>query len=552
MSLRPGPVPPIPDETARVARAAFPGGNPFLRMRDELDTIFEDAQFSALFPTRGRPAEAPWRLALVTLFQFAEGLSDRQAADAVRGRIDWKYALSLELTDRGFDHTVLSEFRTRLLEGKAETLPLDGLLARCRERGLLKARGRQRTDSTHVLAAVRALNRLELVRETMRHALDDLAAAAPGWLRQHAEAEWVARYGRRWDEERLPKGKEAQRELAERIGADGTGLLTAIFTDDAPPRLRERPAVEALRRVWVQNYLQTEVGARWRTEEDGLPKAAQFVSSPHDPDAHLGRKGSTSWVGYKVALTETCEDDSPNLITHVETTPAPTADGEVTPKTHEDLRRKDLLPAVHLVDTGFLDAELIVTSKQDYGVELLGPTRPDVKWQAKEGTGFDVQRFAIDWERERATCPRGKTSIGWTPAVDKGTNRVIKIKFSSKDCRACASRPLCMRSTKKYARRTITIRPREAYQALQARRAEEATPAYAAAYSKRSGIEGTISQGVRRCGVRRSRYVGLPRVHLGHTLTAAAINYLRVAEWFAGTPRSRTRPSPFAVLMTLP
>ncbi len=224
----------------------------------------------------------------------------------------------------------------------------------------------------------------------------------------------------------------------------------------------------------------------------------------------------------------------------------------MTPKAHADLQTKGLLPEVHLVDTGFLDAELLVTSRRDYGVVLLGPTRPDVKWQAKAGTGFDVQRFAIDWERERATCPRGKTSISWTPAVDKRTNRVIKVKFSTADCRACPSRDRCLRSTKKYARRTITIRPREEYQALQARRAEEATPAYAAAYGKRAGIEGTISQGVRRCGLRRSRYVGLPKVHLGHALTAAAINYLRVADWLAGTPRAMTRPSPFAVLMSLP
>jgi transposase len=552
MSLRPGPVPRVPDETARVARAAFPGGNLYMRMRDELDTIFEDAQFSSLFPCRGRPAEAPWRLALVTIFQFAEGLSDRQAADAVRGRIDWKYALSLELTDRGFDHTVLSEFRTRLLGSGAETLPLDVLVTRCRDLGLVKARGRQRTDSTHVLAAVRALNRLALVRETMRHALDVLAVAAPDWLHEHAEAPWVARYGRRWEEERLPKGKAAQRELAERIGADGIALLTAIYADGAPPRLQEVPAVETLRRVWVQNYLQTEAGVRWRTNEDGLPKAAQFISSPHDGDAHLGKKGSTCWVGYKVALTETCDADLPNLITHVETTAAPTADGAVTPKVHADLQTKGLLPAVHLVDTGFLDAELIVTSKQGYGVELLGPTRPDVKWQAKDGTGFDVQRFVIDWEQERATCPAGKTSLSWTPAVDKRTTRVIKVKFSSTDCRACASRHLCLRSNQKYARRTITIRPRAEYQALQARRTEEATPAYAAAYSKRAGIEGTISQAVRRCGLRRSRYVGLPKVHLGHTLAAAAINYLRVADWLAGTPRATTRPSPFAILMSLP
>jgi transposase len=552
MSLRPGPVPPVPDETARGARAAFPGGNPYLRMRDELDAVFEDAQFGPLFPTRGRPAEAPWRLALVTIFQFAEGLSDRQAADAVRGRIDWKYALSLELTDAGFDHTVLSEFRGRLLAGGAEALPLDGLLARCRERGLLKARGRQRTDSTHVLAAVRALNRLELVRETLRHALDDLALAAPDRLRGRAAPAWADRYQRRGDEYRLPKGKEAQRELAELIGADGVALLTAISADAAPPRLREVPAVETLRRVWAQNYWQDEAGVRWRTSEGGLPKAAQFISSPHGADAHLGKKGSTCWVGPEVALTETCEADAPDPITHVETAAAPTADGAATPRVHRALRQQGPLPAVHPVDTGFLDAELLVASRRDHGVELLGPTRPDVKWQAKEGTGFDAQRFVIDWEAERATRPAGKTSISWTPAVDKRTNRAIKVKFSSADCRACASRRLCVRSTKEYARRAITIRPREAHQALQARRAEETTPAYAAADGKRAGIGGTISQGVRRCGLRRPRYVGPAKVHLGHALAAAAINYVRVAEWLGGTPRATTRPSPFATLMSLP
>ena len=181
MSLHPRRPDPIPDDTARIARAAFPAGNLYLRMRDALDVLYQDEGLGRLFPVHGQPAEAPWRLALVTLFQFAEGLSDRQAADAVRGRIDWKYALSLELTDPGFDHTVLSEFRSRLVEGRAEHLLLDRLLDRFRGLGLLKAHGRQRTDSTHVLAAVRALNRLELVRETLRHALDVLATIAPAW-----------------------------------------------------------------------------------------------------------------------------------------------------------------------------------------------------------------------------------------------------------------------------------------------------------------------------------------------------------------------------------
>src|SRR5438445_3668585 len=138
MSLHPQPIGPVPQETARVARAAFPRGNSWLRLRDELGTIYTDETFAPLFPTHGRPAEAPWRLALVTVLQFAEGLSDRQAADAVRARLDWKYLLGLELVDPGFDHTVLSEFRTRLVDGQAERVLLDTLLRRAQVLGLFR------------------------------------------------------------------------------------------------------------------------------------------------------------------------------------------------------------------------------------------------------------------------------------------------------------------------------------------------------------------------------------------------------------------------------
>ncbi len=180
MSLHPEPIRPIPEHTVRVAQAAFPrGDNTYMRMRDEIGVIWEDEDFAPLFSTRGQPALAPWRLALVTVMQFAENLSDRQAANAVRARIDWKYALSLELTDPGFDFSVLSEFRSRLVEGEGEQLLLEKMLSRFKDRGWVKARGSQRTDSTHVLAAVRALNRLELVGETLRAALNALAVVAP-------------------------------------------------------------------------------------------------------------------------------------------------------------------------------------------------------------------------------------------------------------------------------------------------------------------------------------------------------------------------------------
>ena len=552
MSLRPHVPDPVPEETARIAHAAFPRSTPYIRMRDQLDIFYQDADFVHLFPTRGKPAEPPWRLALVTIFQFAEHLSDRQAADAVRARIDWKYALSLELADSGFDHTVLSEFRSRLLAGASEQLLLDVLVERFRDLGLLTARGKQRTDSTHVLAAVRTLNRLELVRETFRHTLDVLAAVAPSWLRPHAQIEWTARYRHRSDDERLPKGKDAQRKLADQIGRDGADLLQAISTSEAPDWLRQVPAVETLRQVWVQNYVHGAHGIHWRTPDDGLPPAAKFHSSPHDLDAHLGKKGNTCWVGYKVALTETCDQESPNLITHVETVTAPTADGEMTPKVHQALQQRDLLPTVHLVDTGFLDAALLVESQRDYGVELMGPTRRDRRWQTRAADGFGMMDFVVDFDRRRALCPAGKESRQWVERVDHRGNDSIYIRFAAADCGPCPNRAKCTRSQAKHPRRSIAIRPQAQYDALPERRTFEESSAYQRAYARRAGIEGTISQGVRRCGLRRSRYLGLSKTHLHHVLTAAALNFVRVADWLAETPRAKTRSSSFDTLMSQP
>jgi transposase len=546
--LRPMPIEPVPPETARVARAAFPKGHRYLRLADELDTLFTDEAFGAFFPTHGQPACPPWRLALVTILPFAEGLSDRQAANAVRSRIDWNYVLRLELTDPGFDASVLSEFRGRLLAGSAESLLFDRLLTWCRDRQLVTARGRQRTDSTHILAAVRALNRIEVVGETLRHALNTLAVAAPEWLRAVSPPDWRDRYARRAVDDRLPTTQAARAALTLTSGYDGWRLLSAVDHADPPPWLRQVPAVAILPRVWLQNYWWDGTQLHWR-EADNIPPAAQFVSSPYDLDAHYARKYTTQWVGYKVHLTETCEDDLPHLIAHIETTPGPTADGAVTPQIHATLEQRGLLPGTHLVDAGFLDADLLVKSRDDYGVDLLGPTRLDYHWQAQEGAGFDVQHFQIDWDQRHASCPAGKTSISWTPAVDNRGNAVIKVKFSSKDCRRCDHVTQCIRSKKRDLRRMLTIRPQPQYQALQTARQREATEAFQVEYARRAGIEGTISREICSMRLRRTRYIGLRRVHLGHILAAVGLNVLRRGEWFLETARAKTRVTPFARLM---
>ena len=246
---------PIPEATATTARAAFPKGNVYMKIRDHLGHLYEDEEFQSLFRQDcGQNAYSPGQLALVSVMQFAEGLTDRQAADAVRGRIEWKYALGLELTDAGFDYSVLSEFRSRLIAGGREAQLLDTLLRACQDQGWLKPKGKARTDSTHVLAAIRKLNQLECVGETLRHALEVLSVVAPEWLLPQVNPDWFERYGSRIEAYRLPKDKTEQQLLGLTIGRDGHQLLAAIYATDAPPFLAQIPAVETLRQVWVQRY----------------------------------------------------------------------------------------------------------------------------------------------------------------------------------------------------------------------------------------------------------------------------------------------------------
>jgi transposase len=547
MSLHPQPIAPIPAETARVARAAFPRGNPYMRLRDELGVFYQDEAFAALFPTRGQPAASPWRLALVLVLQYAEGLSDRQAADAVRSRIDWKYALSLELTDSGFDASVLSEFRSRLVAGSQEQLLLDAMLTCFQAKGLLKARGRQRTDSTAVVAAIRTLNRLECIGETLRHALNRLAVAAPEWLGPHLDPTWAERYGPRCDEYRLPKGDAARQTLAEQIGRDGFRLLAAVYAPEAPAALRTLPAVEALRQVWLQQFYAPEPDGttHWRSPRD-LPPAARMLNSPHDREARYAYKRSTAWIGYKVHLTETCDPDAPHLITQVETTVAPTPDRDPLPRIHQALARKDLLPREHLVDAGYVDAARLARRQQDHGVALIGPAPPDSAWQARRGAGFDGAGFAIDWDRRTATCPAGQTSAPAATRRDRFGHEQTYFQFARQACQACAQRTAC---TTAPAGRRLTVRAKDEHLALQAARQFQTTPAFKAQYDARAGVEGTLSQGLRVCALRRARYIGLAKTHLQHVLTAAALNVLRSAHWLDDPRLARTRSAPFLALL---
>ncbi|MEU9891881.1 IS1182 family transposase [Sphaerisporangium sp. NPDC051011] len=542
MSMRPESFMQIPEATRRVAAAAFPKGTMCMRLRDALGRLFSDEEFADLYPGDGQPAQSPGRLALAVVLQYAEGLSDRQAADAVRGRLDWKYALAMELEDPGFDFSVFSEFRDRVIGGSAEERVLELLLERLWQARLLRAGGRARTDSTHVLSAARTLNRLELVVEAMRAALNALAVAAPSWLSPLIGQEWCERYDQRADSYRLPKGEQARADYASVVGGDGYVLLEAVYHVDSPLWLRQVEAVQTLRLCWIQQYYRDHDGVRLREQKD-LPVGRDRLASPYDTDARYAVKRGSGWTGYKVHLTETCEPDRPHLVTHVATTPAPVDDSEVTLLVQESLERRGVLPDEHAVDSAYVSAEHIVTARDRFGIELLGPVSADTSWQTKDGDAFQTADFLVNWDEGQVTCPQGHTSLSMAAQRSGTGHPVIKVNFSQAHCTPCPVRAQCTKSAT--ASRKLTLRPREQHQALAHARALQRTEQWQRRYQVRAGAEGTISQAVRGHGQRRSRYIGLAKTHLQSVLTATAINLVRVDAWLTETPLGRTRTSRF-------
>jgi transposase len=551
MSLRPDPIKPVPEETARIARAAFRKGNPLLGLRDELGAIFADADFADLFPKLGQPALPPWRLALVTILQFREDLPDRRAAEAVRARIDWKYLLGLELTDPGFDHSVLCEFRARLLKGSAEERLLHKLLELGQARGLLKARGRQRSDATHVLASIRVLNRLELLGETLRAALNELAAAAPDWLRGAAPPAWYERYARRVEDGRLPRAAAEREAYARAVGEDGFALLDQLDRPETPEGLQRLPAVEVLRQVWARHFARKNAappggGVQLRLKEEEPPATEPIESPYYDVEARFRTRSGITWTGYIVHLSESCEDDAVHLLTHAMTTPATVHEARCTAAIHQAWAGKGLVPEEHLVDAACVYAELLVDSREELGIDLVGPPRPNPSWQGKVEGGHTLDRFEVDWDEQRVRCPQGKLSSAWSRQVDHTGAPYVSVMFRKADCAACAARPLCTRAA--HQARHLKLPPRAEHEALGAARERLATKEGRRCYARRAGIEGTLSQAVRAFGLRRSRYRGLARTHLQHVATAAALNLERLAAWFRAVPRAATRTSRFAAL----
>jgi transposase len=536
MSLKPQPFPELPEDTARLARRLGRGKNLYVAIGDQMGTLFEDQEWVDLYSNEGSPALSPAQLALVLIFQTLENYADREAAEAVRMRIDWKYALHLALEYEGFDFSLLSDFRERLVAHEAGGRLLQHLLERLSTLGLLKAQGCQRTDATWVLSAARSLNRLELVMETLRVALEEVAQRAATWLVGVARPEWVERYSLVWRGARVPK-KQAEREtLAAQVGEDGASLLQALQQEGAPAGGKEWPAVVLLAKVWAQQYEQSADGWCWRAA-GSLPPVAEMVQTPHDADARYTDRKGDPWTGYTMHITETCDPDQPRLITHVEMRGAHEPDIQALPAIHDGLRERHCLPSEHLGDSGYMGIDSAKELQAEYGVQMQGPMLSNTTWQARSG-GFTPEQFEIDMQRRVATCPAGQKSRVWAQSKTASQKPVIEIRFPAQACQSCAQRARCTQSAHG---RSLKVSPH--FPDLVAARRKWDTETFRRLYARRSGIEGTLSEAVRAHGVRRSRYFGLAKTWLHAWLLATAINLERAVLWLSDHCLAATRTS---------
>lgn len=358
----------------------------------------------------------------------------------------------------------------------------------------------------------------------------------------------------------MPPTKDARDADALVVGRDGALLLRRVKEAPDLPWLGDLPAVHVLRAVWEQQYRDEQPGERvaggapqehdgvlrWRAPVD-MPLPGDRLESPDDPAARFATKRATVWRGYKVQVTETCDDDRPHLITAVQTTPAPLPDVTMTQSIEQALLDEDLPPAEHFVDAGYTEAGWLVERPRHVGISVIGPLRADGSWQAqsrREGLStYDVTQFQLDWQRHEATCPQGQRSSTWTPYHDRAGNPVVSIKFSRPVCRpvcrACPVRTQCTRSARQA--RQLSVRIGADCAALARLRAAQQTPEWRAHYHKRAGVEGTVAQGVRCMGLRQARFVGL----LGSTRPICNTSQLRWPSISCASPTGwRASPLP--------
>jgi transposase len=508
----------VPPDTAAIGQVVLKAESVYRQIGDHFDALFpQDSEFAFMYDEQGRGAIPPLLVGLVTAFQMLEKVPDRAAAEFVASRIDWKYALHLPLNYPGFHWTDLLAFRNRLREHQQERLLFDQILAKLQGLGLLKARGKMRSDSTQVLAVIERLSQLELVTESIRMALRAVTELAPDGVASLLPASFQETYSRQQSEYGLSQAQVRGRLV--QAGQDGFWFL-AQLARTAAAQLGALPAVATLRTVLAQQFPQGP--SEPPTEQ--RPTGQGVIESPHEPEARYGTKRGRGWIGYKVQVTETCDADLPHLVVDLEPTGALDNDAPQLPEIQERLQARDLLPAEQQVDQGYMSGEQLVKSA-DLGINLLGIPLADTQAPAD----FRQTDFTLDVQTRQAVCPAGHIHQVWSEKQNpQGGPPQILIRFAGATCQAC---PFFGRCTQSPQGRSLTLHPYRA--ALLARRAEAQTEAFRAKLHLRAGIEGTISELTRAHGLRKARYRGLLKQGVQDYFTAVAANLKRLARWWA-------------------
>lgn len=521
MSLKPQPSRPMPEDLAHLGAILLPEDSPYRLIGDRLYALYDNAAFADLYHKEGKPALPPVDLLFVLAFQALEDMGDRAAADALRLRLDWKYALHLPLDYAGFDFSVLSDFRARLLDHDAAARLFESLLAQLRDLGLLKRRGRQRTDSLAVLARIHLLTRIELVAETLRLAIRAVVQAEPTWAKATLPPTWEEWYGQRCVAERLSEAERSR--LQAETGRDGQWLLDRLADPSTPADLASLPEVATLRSVWAQQYELREQQVVFR-EVRGYDGTLQ-IQSPHDAEARWSKKGCQHWVGYKLQLTETDDDELPHLITDIAITSSVAGDTTALGEIAQRQAARDVLPSERYVDQAYVSGGTLADGAQR-GEDLIGPApSSDPSPQARLADGLTQDHFLLDLEALLASCPAGATAVG-----RQQKDGTIRFAFDRADCEGCALRTRCCTGT---GGRRLTSSPGHA--ALVAARARQQTEAFKTAYrAHRGGVEGGLSVLVRGHGIRVCRYIGRAKNEVRALFVGAAVNVRRAARWLAG------------------
>jgi transposase len=520
----------MPSETGRIGQMLLPKESPYRLVGDQLFGTMHEQEFADLYPSEGQPGLSPVILALVTVFQFIEKLPDRQAAEAVRMRLDWKYALHLPLEYEGFHYSVLSEFRDRLISGQAEGRVFEKLVSQIRALGLIKERGKQRSDSIAMLTKVRWLSRLEVTVETLRLAVVALVNRDREWSEEILPPSWEDKYGERFVQQRYTEKEWKEYEAS--IGKDGHWLLKRLWDGGAPAELQALSEVKLLQTVWAQQF-RAEAGQMVFKELKTYDGRTQIVT-PHDPEAQYSRKRHTEWIGSKVQMTDTDDEGFPHIITDIVSTHSNTTDYEALPEIQQRLAQRQCRPAGHYVDAGYMSGPNLAESEKGQ-IDLIGPLASALTPQDRIPNGITRSQFQINLAEKRVTCPQGHQAVS-PVAIKDG----LRFQFPTAVCAACPMHPRCCAG--KTGR---TIRIHTHYELTQLARARQKTQLFKQDYAKhRSGVEGSLSALVRGHGMRVSRYLGQRKRNVQAVFTGCAANLKRTAAWLAGKrPQIRLKKS---------